>query len=220
MGRKRWGKPRATPQRRKPGAGSPRYVRREIIDVYRDPKTGLLMKIGPDHGPEERQQHQLGVVTGKRLAFNDEGRPTFTEGARAIAPSVLDALNVGGFLHVTPAPRPFCPRSKPVALRLTARRFGAAEDFAALCRRAGVVRRITAGYEFRTDRGQVGENKKALEARRKLKARALRLGTDRFNVLVDVLLLDIAPDDRALVAFLRALDAYADLLQLARAEGI
>jgi hypothetical protein len=194
VGRKRWGKPRHATDRRKRGAGSSRYVRRERSTLWRDPKTGVWMQIGPDHGSELREHHQLGLVKGKRIGINDAGRPYMTEGSYAVGTSVIDALRATGCLSITQA--------------------------GLLCRSAGVNRRIISGYEFRTDRGRVDENDKAMKARKKLQDRALRLGTERFNRLIEVLVLDLRPDDRRLVRFLRALDAYADLLRLAAAQEV
>jgi len=221
VGRKRWGARRKQPARRKPGAGSGRYVRREWTTIYRDPATGLLLQVGPDHGTEERANHAGGVIKGKRLAYNDQDRPYFTEGARAVASTVLDQLRAGGCLAaVYQQGRWVCPRNRLAAKRLEARRFDAAEAFTVLCRTAGVVRRLTGGYEFRTDRGTQTENPRAVKARKAVVARALRLGSTHWNQLIDVLLCERHPDARELRAFLAALDAYADLLRLAAAEGI
>ena len=224
MGRKRWSK-KPVPTKR--GAGSNRYVRREFATVYRDPKTGVLCKVGPDQGSEQRQQHQLGIVTGKRWDINDAGRGYYTTGSVALGASVLDGLRAAGFLSTAAASaleeadgRLYCPVGNLAAAAVAKRRFEAAEDFVALCRRAGVVRRLTAGYEFRTDRGSVNENPKALAARKKVNARATRLGSERFNILLDVLCLDLVPTPRRLRAFLAALDAYAELVRLSGPQGI
>lgn len=225
MGRKRWSKKPVPPKKR--GAGSDRYVRREFATVYRDPKTGILCKVGPDQGPEQRQQHQLGVITGKRWDLNDAGRGYYTTGSVAVGASVLDGLRAAGFLYTAAQAklreaddRLYCPVDGLAAAAVAKRRFEAAEEFAALCRRAGVIRRVTAGYEFRTDRGSVSENPKALLARKRVTARASRLGSDRFNILLDVLCLDLVPTPRRLRAFLAALDAYAELVRLSGPQGI
>jgi hypothetical protein len=216
VGRKR----KPAPAGKKPGAGSRRYVRREWATVYRDPKTGVLCQVGPDQGTEQRRQHQLGVATLKRWDINDAGRAYFTTGSFALGTSVFDAMHRTGFLY-TRLPRedavgPFCSLSA-ADLALAELRFEAGEDFAALCRAAGISRRLTAGYEFRTDAGTVEVNARALRARRLVVDRALRLGDARFHILLDVLCLDRVPDLTGLLAFVEALDAYAKLLRLSGA---
>ncbi len=115
-------------------------------------------------------------------------------------------------LRWAPFAGPCCawPRARDSAKR----RRAAAEAFRTLCRQAGVVGRTVGGYGSGVG-GLPSMSASQAAKQGLLRQRACKLPLGAFEILLEVLGMDMMPPVERIPVFFRALDSYADLLKLA-----
>lgn len=175
MGKRRWDRKKRRMRVTKPRVAEKRAER---LEVYRDPGSNLLLKVGPDHGPEERRQHDGGIFIGEKIGG-------LAQTAWAVAPGALERLRLDGGLLVGLLDR-------DDRWEILDRWMEAAEILRSLATRAGCQRRLTGRYDIGViGRGEMSE--KAIAAFDKLTELADRLTWSRLGPLLDLVLYDKLP---------------------------